>query len=200
MAPPSRWPYVFGKYAYYDAVCEIATLNMVRSDAYYISRQTSKSLVFNPLAKKSTLKYDDVFGGSSKHAKKSSRRDVSYRDNHRLIAGVSVPQRPIEPDNCCMSGCINCVWELFNEDMEEWKHKRTEAAKALMAKGEGKWPKDWDAPPKILDSKYIHGSHDENPEEVSGMPVGLRVFMNFENKKKAKSQKKRQPDGDALSS
>lgn len=217
----------FGKYAYYDSIVEIAHLNMVRSDAYYIARQRqmrepvdtkteitkvnkeSKSMVFDPKSAKAGPTYHQVFGGSSKTATKSSRRDVSYRDKRKVIGGISVPSRPIEPDNCCMSGCINCVWELFNEDLEEWKQLRSEAAlklnlqknhKGLGENGEiEKWPHNWEMPPKILDPAFIHTdlqagakayNSDKNMEEIQGMPVGLQVFAMFEKKKKLEKKKR----------
>ncbi|KAI1003601.1 hypothetical protein K3495_g4604 [Podosphaera aphanis] len=31
-----------------------------------------------------------------------------------------IPHKPKEPDNCCMSGCVNCVWEIYTEDLEAW--------------------------------------------------------------------------------
>ena len=39
----------------------------------------------------------------------------------RNVAGVLVPPRPEEPDNCCMSGCVNCVWDIYRDEMEEWE-------------------------------------------------------------------------------
>jgi hypothetical protein len=47
------------------------------------------------------------------------------------IAGILVPPRPSEPDNCCMSGCVNCVWDLYREDLEEWAAKASEAQRKL---------------------------------------------------------------------
>lgn len=207
--------YGFSKYAFYDSLMKIKDLNMVRSDAYYISRQRSrlstpapnsleanaKSMVFDPKSKGKTVKYSDVFGGSTKTATKSSRRDVSYRNKTRKIAGVIVPSRPIEPDNCCMSGCINCVWELFNEDLEDWRHKRIVAAQKLMKQdiknGNNKieyWPSDWEVPPSILDKKFIlHDKkdlkHSNKIDEVKGMPVGLQAFAAFEKRKKEAKEK-----------
>src|SRR5687768_17770219 len=40
---------------------------------------------------------------------------------------------PEEPDNCCMSGCVNCVWDLFREDMEEYTAKKSEGEARLKA-------------------------------------------------------------------
>jgi hypothetical protein len=48
------------------------------------------------------------------------------------IAGVWVPPRPEEPDNCCMSGCVNCVWDRYGDEMEEWSTARRAADANLM--------------------------------------------------------------------
>ncbi|XMA10134.1 hypothetical protein WAI453_002925 [Rhynchosporium graminicola] len=58
-----------------------------------------------------------------------------------LVAGVWVPPKPDEPDNCCMSGCVNCVWDRFGEELEEWAMKTKEADIAL--KKEGSLEKGW---------------------------------------------------------
>lgn len=72
-----------------------------------------------------------IFGsrllGPAERAEKAAGRAA----RSTTIAGVLVPPRPEEPDNCCMSGCVNCVWDLFREDMEEWTLKANEAKKRL---------------------------------------------------------------------
>lgn len=54
-----------------------------------------------------------------------------------MVAGVLVPPRPEEPDNCCMSGCVNCVWDRFRDDMEDWSSKTQEAERRLAAREVG---------------------------------------------------------------
>ncbi|KAK8878932.1 oxidoreductase-like protein [Apiospora arundinis] len=55
----------------------------------------------------------------------------ALRNQSTLIAGVLVPPRPEEPDNCCMSGCVNCVWDQYRDDMEEWASANAVAEKRL---------------------------------------------------------------------
>jgi hypothetical protein len=52
---------------------------------------------------------------------------------------VLVPPKPDEPDNCCMSGCVNCVWDRYRDEMEEWAGASAEADRRLQARevGEG---------------------------------------------------------------
>ncbi|KAG7763142.1 hypothetical protein KL946_003958 [Ogataea haglerorum] len=142
---------------------------------------------------------DKIFGFSGKNkSDKSSRRDVSYRSIKRNIAGVMVPKRPIEPDNCCMSGCVNCVWELYGEDLEEWKQLTKLAAQRLMEQGDDvkeKWPVGFDPPPDYLPAKYIPEELREKnvrQEKRVEMPLGIQVFTQLE--KKLKSKHRRQSD------
>lgn len=83
--------------------------------------------------------------------KSSSRR---VKSELRTIAGVKVPSKPVEPDNCCMSGCINCVWEVFNDDIREWRRKRKEAAQNIKDT-EDIWPRDWNPPLPYLSLKNV---------------------------------------------
>ncbi|KAG5994090.1 hypothetical protein E4U54_003184 [Claviceps lovelessii] len=84
------------------------------------------------------------------------------------VAGVLVPPQPEEPDNCCMSGCVNCVWDRFREDMEEWTAKKHEA-QARVSAGKDKPAGDgWD------------------DEVYQRVPVGFREFMKQEKRLKEK--------------
>lgn len=107
------------------------------------------------------------------------------------VAGVLVPPRPEEPDNCCMSGCVNCVWDRFRDDMEEWSAKKNEAQTRLMAGSKtmdadgGGSEASWGV--NIGSSKITKDMWDE--DVFQSVPVGIREFMKQEKRLKEKHQR-----------
>lgn len=143
-----------------------------------------------------------VFGGRIRGdvRQSSSRFEVG---EPRVIAGVKVPAKPIEPNNCCMSGCINCVWEVYNDDIKDWNDKRKEAASKLAQRG-GVWPADFDPPVRFLQPENMPGGTEKAApdEEVAGLdsewgnvPVSIRVFAEMERKKKLRKLQAEKPAG-----
>ncbi|KAI0129899.1 oxidoreductase-like protein [Xylariales sp. AK1849] len=61
-----------------------------------------------------------IFGSRLAGPFERAERLKAIKDKSTMIAGILVPPRPEEPDNCCMSGCVNCVWERYRDEMEEW--------------------------------------------------------------------------------
>lgn len=140
---------------------------------------------------------------------------ISLKKNKStLVAGVLVPPEPEEPDNCCMSGCVNCVWELYREDMEEFAAKKSEAERRLIleskgsgnAGGEADEPTTvgatedhkkgslgvGDAPPvpdgvDIADNKISKNMWEE--EAFKNVPVGIREFMKQEKRLKERHER-----------
>ncbi|KAI8386355.1 related to UPF0651 protein YPL107W, mitochondrial [Nakaseomyces glabratus] len=110
-----------------------------------------------------------IFGGRLKgEPPKSTSRILT--GGSKLIAGVEVPEKPGQPDNCCMSGCVNCVWELYNDDVRYWKQKRNEAALKIRDSTEV-WPSNWDPPLDKLEMKNIpptlHGKKMKLEEDLA---------------------------------
>ncbi|KAH3680890.1 hypothetical protein WICMUC_000033 [Wickerhamomyces mucosus] len=95
----------------------------------------------------------DVFGGRIKGDDRvsSSRKELS---EERVIGGILITKKPIEPDNCCMSGCVNCVWEQYNDDLRHWRDRRREAAAKINQTNEI-WPADYNPPLSLLNIKNL---------------------------------------------
>lgn len=79
-----------------------------------------------------------IFGSRLAGPAERAERLAQIRARSSVVAGVLVPPRPEEPDNCCMSGCVNCVWDRFRDEMEAWVVANAEAERRKMeVAGEG---------------------------------------------------------------
>jgi hypothetical protein len=196
-------------FAFYDLVCRTPThprepieaLLMTNRDLKKLKKNTRTTFEGNyaiDVSKSPEERIAKVFGGRIKGESPQPSSRVSVGEP-KVIAGVTVPDKPTEPDNCCMSGCINCVWELFNDDLKHWNDKRKEAALKLKQKG-GRWPEDFHAPVKYLDRGNLPKSlanadvseENEKPDlDVWGdVPVSIKVFVETEKKMKARRERR----------
>ena len=112
------------------------------------------------------------------------QRETAAKERGTVVAGVFVPARPEEPDNCCMSGCVNCVWERFCEEMDEWAAANAEAQKRLAEKGQADSTSSTDA-----STKDGLGERMDEDALYRDVPVGIREFM--KHGKRLKEQRKK---------
>jgi hypothetical protein len=142
-----------------------------------------------------------IFGSTTALAE---RKEEILKSSQK-VAGVLVPPRPEEPDNCCMSGCVNCVWDMYRDEMEEWAEKSAQARAAMQAqrqegKGTGSMVAGEGMPGHVATSMDDDGGGSETNWDggldnmdkdklFDDIPVGIREFMRTEKKLK-QAQKK----------
>ncbi|KAL8765296.1 MAG: hypothetical protein Q9209_007571 [Squamulea sp. 1 TL-2023] len=121
-----------------------------------------------------------------------ARRRAGYDDSP---GGLN---RPREPDNCCMSGCVNCVWDAYREEVEAWAASRrenlritggeeeVEKRKAMDMRGKGKRVTGASGA-----SQELQGPGEDDRVLFEGVPVGIREFMKTEKRLREKREKER---------
>jgi hypothetical protein len=152
--------------------------------------------------KEQTLEKARIVFGSKLAGPAERRKEIDAAS--QVIAGVTVPPKPAEPDNCCMSGCVNCVWDLYRDDMEEWAEKSAQARAAMQAQrqkgvGTGQMVAGSGVPSHVATSMDDDGGGSESNwgledgKDTSSLfddiPVGIREFMKTEKKLKQMQKK-----------
>ncbi|KAF2473377.1 uncharacterized protein BDR25DRAFT_302304 [Lindgomyces ingoldianus] len=128
-----------------------------------------------------------------------AERQAKIEAASKNIAGIMVPPRPTEPDNCCMSGCVNCVWDLYRDEIEEWAAKNVKAQAAIRAQrtsghGTGSMVAESGTLQHVGTSMDDDGGCGETIWRVGmgqdhlfdDIPVGIREFMKTEKRLKQK--------------
>jgi hypothetical protein len=98
-----------------------------------------------------------------------------------------------------MSGCVNCVWDIYRDEMEEWAAKSAEARARMQARreegqGTGSMLVGKGTPSHTATSMDDDGGGSEmnwGPTGTEGdlfgdIPVGIREFMKTEKRLKQK--------------
>ncbi|KAH0493191.1 hypothetical protein TgHK011_008108 [Trichoderma gracile] len=127
-----------------------------------------------------------IFGSRLLGPAEEADRLALKKAKSTYVAGVLIPPRPEEPDNCCMSGCVNCVWDRYREDMEEWTAKKAEANARLRARS-GTMDADGGGSETAWTANISKDLWDE--EALKKVPVGIREFMKQEKRLKERHQR-----------
>ncbi|KAI0827117.1 hypothetical protein BC628DRAFT_1371007 [Trametes gibbosa] len=87
---------------------------------------------------------DDVLYTSTEGTRKASTH--SGQKTQRIFKGYIIPEPPKPPaeDECCMSGCAVCVYDLYDEARQDYLKAldKVRANLTQMGVSEDKWPSD----------------------------------------------------------
>ncbi|KAG6909015.1 hypothetical protein DXG01_002401 [Tephrocybe rancida] len=79
--------------------------------------------------------------------------DTSPLKRTETFYGFEVPKEPTPPqdDECCMSNCAVCVYDLYEESLDDYRKSITVLRSALSTRGipEDEWPKAVRSPTAI---------------------------------------------------
>ncbi|GJJ72179.1 hypothetical protein EMPS_04536 [Entomortierella parvispora] len=94
--------------------------------------------------------------------------------------GFAIPIKPTPPgaEDCCMSGCAHCIYDIYEDDRQEYKRKLavvlTEIEKTGLA-----------PPPNLTPSANSKGSGtNSKDDEDRDMDPGMKAFLELERKLK----------------
>jgi hypothetical protein len=142
-----------------------------------------------------TLAKARIVFGSSGSSRRSNKDAIALASKE--IAGIKVPPKPKEPtgDDCCMSGCVNCVWDIYREEFEEWSAAAKSARERMVAMQQQQKDRDGQAAAASSVDDDGGGSEalwiqedagEEKKDPFADVPVGMREFMRIEKMLKEK--------------
>ncbi|KAN0086525.1 Oxidoreductase-like protein, N-terminal domain containing protein [Elaphomyces granulatus] len=154
-------------------------------------------------ADKMSIIFGSRLAGPSHRSPRYNPSTTPVDSTWKTINRVAIPPRPTEPDNCCMSGCVHCVWDDFREDMEAWAARVQQARARARATSPARRDTRQDSRPEVesaSSSMDDDGGGSEtswaasttvDDELFAGIPVGIREFMKVEKKLRDKHRKER---------
>ncbi|KAH8598722.1 oxidoreductase-like protein [Bisporella sp. PMI_857] len=182
---------------YYTSILEFSSPKISSKPPTTARPSSAPSISFSPAASKNDDSGPKIIFSSRLSSPLERRAEIERRS--KIIAGVSVPPRPDEPDNCCMSGCVNCVWDAYRDDLEEWA-AANKAAEVAMRKQGGR--EEIQTRTGVKRTQHTLTSTDDDgggseglwgeaqvgmsDELFGGIPVGIREFMKQEKRLKEK--------------
>ncbi|KAH0700214.1 hypothetical protein KY284_014429 [Solanum tuberosum] len=66
----------------------------------------------SPMAEEANLK-------STVESTKNNKTESEKKQEESKVTIPPPPEKPL-PDDCCGSGCVRCVWDMYYEELEEY--------------------------------------------------------------------------------
>lgn len=132
----------------------------------------------------------------SNTAERRREEQLSKSDKQPVyVRGVLVPRTPDAPgpEDCCMSGCARCVYDLYKEDLEDYQERMSEVRKKLEEMKPPLGEAEWDV--QLLGRRpgQVGGGKDNVPQEaepieIKGLDPTMKAFLEMERAMKKKQK------------
>ncbi|KAF9362120.1 hypothetical protein BGX26_000008 [Mortierella sp. AD094] len=101
------------------------------------------------------------------------------RADSTLYHGFSIPVKPTPPgsEDCCMSGCAHCIYDIYEEDRQEYKLKLAKVLKEIEKAG-------FPPPPNIATGSAAGDKGDNSVDSDDDMDPSMKAFLELERKLK----------------
>ncbi|KAG0265205.1 hypothetical protein BG011_005248 [Mortierella polycephala] len=94
--------------------------------------------------------------------------------------GFRVPIKPAPPgaEDCCMSGCAHCIYDIYAEDRQEYKFKLAKVLKEIEAAGLPPPPNTTTGSTNAGDAASTSNSNEDDDD----MDPSMKAFLELERK------------------
>ncbi|KAF8734949.1 Oxidoreductase-like protein, N-terminal, partial [Rhizoctonia solani] len=147
---------------------ELARLNSPHpAERHVLDHEATKAAIVDQTGLKATT---DVISPSA-----STPKDI-------FLGGIKIPQRPKPPesDECCMSGCAVCVYDLYFSSLDDYKKEARTARGRLreLSIPMHEWPEDL----QKQEMKEVTASNEEEKEGLDNLDLDptMKAFLMLE--------------------
>ncbi|KAG9125734.1 hypothetical protein FRC07_006419 [Ceratobasidium sp. 392] len=130
---------------------------------YVIEQEATKAAIMNHTGLRATTDVEPV--------------SVLKMPSEVVVRGVKIPPRPKPPesDECCMSGCVVCVYDLYLSALEDYKQSLTSARSLLESRFVplSEWPDE---------VREAQPQGDEQPLDSLDLDPSMKAFLILEKK------------------
>ncbi|KAF9169607.1 hypothetical protein BGX20_010084 [Mortierella sp. AD010] len=101
------------------------------------------------------------------------------RADSTLYHGFTIPVKPKPPgsEDCCMSGCAHCIYDVYEEDRQDYKLKLAKVLKEIEKAG-------FPPPTDVATNSTSDNKGDNNVNSDSDMDPSMKAFLELERKLK----------------
>ncbi|KAH0718430.1 hypothetical protein KY290_015072 [Solanum tuberosum] len=100
----------------------IHTVNLIRFHHLRFPSSRNFAALKSPMAEEANLKSTVESTMDNKITVDSTKNNKTESEKKQEESKVTIPPPPEKPlpDDCCGSGCVRCVWDMYYEELEEY--------------------------------------------------------------------------------